>query len=149
MSMLHSAKAQLTRQGRRGALGISSSRLMSSMFGFGSRSDTIPDTQSNSGARRKSSVKPPSINKRNIIKEVASTHDLSLKESERIVNTIFDTVVDAVIDGKQVRLSNFGSFDSYMSKARTGRNPNSGETIEIESKRRIRFKAYDAFKKKS
>ena len=87
------------------------------------------------------------MSKRDIIEEVASTHDLSIAKSERIVNTVFDTIVEAVVDGQQVRLSSFGSFDSYMSKARSGRNPNSGETIEIASKRRIRFKAYDAFKK--
>lgn len=87
------------------------------------------------------------MSKRDIIEEVASTHDLTVAKSERIVNTVFDTIVEAVVDGKQVRLSSFGSFDCYMSKPRSGRNPNSGEAIEIESKRRIRFKAYDAFKK--
>jgi nucleoid DNA-binding protein len=87
------------------------------------------------------------ISKRDIIEEVASTHDLSVAKSERIVNTIFDTIVEAVVDGKQARLSNFGSFDSYISKARSGRNPATGEAIEIASKRRIRFKAYDTFKK--
>ena len=123
---------------------------MSSIFGFGSRSDDIAQSQSktnstDSSPPRKSDIKP--ISKRNIIEEVASTHDLSYLKSERIVNTVFDTIVEAVVDGKQVRLSNFGSFDSYMSKARKGRNPNSGEAIEIASKKRIRFKAYDAFKK--
>eukprot|EP00535_Pseudo-nitzschia_heimii_P002168 CAMPEP_0197184316 /NCGR_PEP_ID=MMETSP1423-20130617/9626_1 /TAXON_ID=476441 /ORGANISM="Pseudo-nitzschia heimii, Strain UNC1101" /LENGTH=125 /DNA_ID=CAMNT_0042635103 /DNA_START=56 /DNA_END=433 /DNA_ORIENTATION=+ len=124
---------------------------MSSMFGFGSRSDDIAQSQSktkmtDSSTERKQDIKPV-VNKRRMIEEVASTHDLSYAKSERIVNTLFDTIVEAVVDGKQVRLSNFGSFESYMSKARRGINPNSGEAIEIASKRRIRFKAYDAFKK--
>jgi nucleoid DNA-binding protein len=108
---------------------------MSSIFGFGS---------SSAESKPKSSVKP--INKRDIVDEIASTHDLSIAKSERIVNTVFDTIVEAVVDGKQVRLSGFGSFESYMSKARSGRNPNTGESIEIGARRRIRFKAYDAFK---
>jgi len=125
------------------------------MFGFGSSSDDVSHNQSTStknaignsalAAPPPKVIKP--ISKRNIAEEVASTHDLSVAKSERIVNTVFDTIVEAVIDGKQVRLSSFGSFDSYMSKARSGRNPNNGEAIEIASKRRIRFKAYDAFKK--
>lgn len=142
MSICHSVQLQLRRQCHRGALGVSSSRLVSrSIFGFGSSSDD--NTRSSSTSTPK--IKP--MSKRDIIEEVASTHDLSVAKSERIVNTVFDTIVEAVVDGKQVRLSSFGSFDSYMSKPRTGRNPNSGEAIEIESKRRIRFKAYDGFKK--
>ena len=131
---------QLQRQCKPAALGAKSTRMMS-IFGFGSSSS---DSQSMSTS---AATKKESINKRSIIEEVASTHDLSVAKSERIVNTVFDTIVEAVIDGKQARLSNFGSFDSYMSKPRTGRNPSTGEPIDIPSSRRIRFKAYDGFKK--
>ena len=114
---------------------------MSSMFGFGSSSD------GQSISTTSTAIKKESINKRNIIEEVATTHDLSIAKSERIVSTVFDTIVEAVIDGKQAKLSSFGTFDSYMSKPRIGRVPSTGEAIDIPSKRRIRFKAYDAFKK--
>jgi len=108
------------------------------MFGFGSSS-----TSSTAPPKKE---KVESINKREIIEEVASTHELSLAKSERIVNTVFDTIVEAVVEGKQAKLAGFGSFDSYMSKPRTGRVPATGESIEIPSRRRIRFKAYEAFK---
>ena len=111
-------------------------RSMSSMFNFGSSPTTA--------APKKSKVE--SINKREIIEEVASAHDLSIAKSERIVNTVFDTIVEAVVEGKQARLSGFGSFDSYMSKPRSAKVPSTGKVIDIPSRRRIRFKAYDAFK---
>jgi DNA-binding protein HU-beta len=97
-------------------------------------------------------VKPKTgiiVNKKKIIEEVATTYDLSVAKSERIVGTILDSIVEAVTDGKAVRLSGFGKFDSFMSKPTTGRNPITGETIKIPSKLRIRFKAYDSFKKTS
>ena len=65
--------------------------------------------------------------------------------SYRIVS--YHQIVDTVTDGKTVSVSNFGAFDSYMSKPSTGRNPKTNEAIKIPSKKRIRFKAYDAFKK--
>ena len=141
MSICKIFQYHLKSQCHRGPLGVSSSRLMSSMFGFGSSSD------GQSISTTSTAIKKESINKRNIIEEVATTHDLSIAKSERIVSTVFDTIVEAVIDGKQAKLSSFGTFDSYMSKPRSGRVPSTGEAIDIPSRRRIRFKAYDAFKK--
>jgi len=142
-----SIQMQLKRQVYRGSFGVSSSRLVSSFFGFGNGQGDASQNQSISSTSRNLSSK--TFNKQNIIKEVATTHELSAAKSERIVNTVFDTIVEAVVDGKQVRVSSFGSFDSYLSKARKGRNPSNGEEIDIEAKKRIRFKAYDAFKKAS
>lgn len=93
------------------------------------------------------STKPIVVNKKKIVEHIASTCDISSAKSERIVKTFLDTIIEAVADDKTVRLSNFGVFDSYMSKKKNGRNPRTGEKIEIPSKRRIRFKAYDSFKK--
>ena len=106
------------------------------MFGFGSSETTK--------APKKEKVE--TVNKQAIIEEVATAHDLSFAKADRIVNTVFDTIVEAVVEGKQARLPGFGAFDSYMSKPRSGINPSTGETIEIPSKRRIRFKAFEAFK---
>jgi nucleoid DNA-binding protein len=87
------------------------------------------------------------ISKREIIQEIADTHDLSVAKSERILNTVLDTIVETVAEDRPVRLRGFGSFEAYNSLARMGRNPITGETIQIEAKKRIRFKAYDSFKK--
>jgi DNA-binding protein HU-beta len=120
------------------------------MFGFGSTSDKSSQSQSSSiaGTTRNATggSQKEHINRKDIVEEVASTHDLSIAQSERIVSTVFNTIVEAVVDGKQARVGNFGSFDSFMSKATKGRNPKTGEVLQIPSKKRIRFKAYDNFK---
>ena len=136
MSIYQCAQSQIRRQCQRGPLAVSSSRSMSSMFGFGSSETTK--------APKKEKVE--TVNKQAIIQEVATAHDLSFAKADRIVNTVFDTIVEAVVEGKQARLPGFGAFDSYISKPKGGTNPYTGETIEIPSKRRIRFKAFEAFK---
>eukprot|EP00536_Pseudo-nitzschia_multiseries_P010647 jgi/Psemu1/203805/e_gw1.333.16.1 len=116
------------------------------MFGSNEPKVSTPPTETSS---TKSTTKSTSevIYKRHLSEEVASTHDLSMAQSERIVNTIFDTIVEGVVDGKQVRLTNFGVFESYISKATVRANPRTGKALNVPAKRRIRFKAYTAFKK--
>jgi DNA-binding protein HU-beta len=93
------------------------------------------------------SKNPVVLNKRHIVEEIASTHDMTIAKSERVLKTVLDSIVDAVSDGKKIRLSNFGSFESYESKERIGVNPSTREKISIPAQKRIRFKAYDSFKK--
>mmetsp|Transcript_437 Transcript_437/g.652 ORF Transcript_437/g.652 Transcript_437/m.652 type:complete len:126 (+) Transcript_437:114-491(+) len=84
--------------------------------------------------------------KKEIIDEIAKNHDLSVAESGRILNTVLDTIVESVSDGKKVRLGKFGSFERFQAEARNGRNPYNGAPMYIPSKKRIRFKAYTSFK---
>ncbi|KAG7354687.1 bacterial DNA-binding domain containing protein [Nitzschia inconspicua] len=87
------------------------------------------------------------ITRQKIAQEIAQNHDLSVVKSQRILNTVLDTIVEAVGEQKKVTLKNFGTFEGYMSKQRFGVNPSTREPISIPAKRRIRFKASDAFKK--
>lgn len=89
------------------------------------------------------------VNRSKIIEEIATTYDLPKNKSERILATILDSIAEAVTDGKQVRLSGFGKFDSFMSKPKKGVNPTTREAIDIPSKQRFRFKAYPGFNKSS
>lgn len=136
-----SVQAQVTRQYRSSPFVATGSKPMSTML------SSFYNQQSYSTTGLV--TKPIIVNKKQIIEEVAATHDLTVAKSERIVGTILDSIVEAVKDGKAVRLSGFGKFDSFMSKPTTGRNPTTQETIDIPSKLRIRFKAYDGFKKSS
>ena len=84
--------------------------------------------------------------KKEIIEEISKNHDLTVAQSGRILNTVLDTIVESVCEGKPVRLSKFGSFEKIQSEGRNGRNPQTGAPLYIPPKKRIRFKAYESFK---
>lgn len=56
------------------------------------------------------------------------------RDVERIVNTIFDEITDAMARGDRVELRGFGAFSVKKREARIGRNPRTGETVEVEEK---------------
>lgn len=65
---------------------------------------------------------------------------LNKKESELIVNTIFDSISNALIRGDRVEIRGFGSFSIREREARQARNPKSGNLIDIPSKKTPFFK---------
>lgn len=69
-----------------------------------------------------------------------SNNALNKKESELIVNTIFDSIGDALIEGERVEIRGFGSFTVRERDAREARNPKSGEVVKIPSKKTPFFK---------
>lgn len=56
------------------------------------------------------------------------------RDVERIVNTIFDEVIDAMARGDRVELRGFGAFSVKKRDARTGRNPRTGESVAVDEK---------------
>ena len=99
-------------------------------------------TKSSSGK----STATTTVSRSQIAAEVAEAHELSVAKAERIVTMVFDAITEAVSDSKSVQISKFGTFEKYTSQARTGRNPNTGEAIDIPSKERIRFRPAKHFK---
>nr|WP_320048263.1 integration host factor subunit beta [uncultured Desulfuromonas sp.] len=69
-----------------------------------------------------------------------STSELNKKESELVVNTIFDSIGSALINGDRVEIRGFGSFSIREREARQARNPKSGNLIDIPSKKTPFFK---------
>jgi integration host factor subunit beta len=69
-----------------------------------------------------------------IIKLAESNPHLYQRDVERIVNTIFDEITEALAGGNRVELRGFGAFSVKHRPARTGRNPRSGETVHVEEK---------------
>jgi integration host factor subunit beta len=63
------------------------------------------------------------------------------RDVERIVNTIFDEITDAMARGERVELRGFGAFSVKRRDARTGRNPRTGETVAVDEKHVPFFKA--------
>ncbi|PYE84075.1 integration host factor subunit beta [Pseudoroseicyclus aestuarii] len=66
---------------------------------------------------------------------------LSQRDVERIVNTIFDQVTEAMAQGHRVELRGFGAFSVKKRDGRIGRNPRTGEAVEVEEKHVPFFKA--------
>ena len=86
------------------------------------------------------------MTKAELIDSISSKIDLPKGTAERIVNTIFDDIVGALKSGDKVNISGFGTFQISERKARTGRNPKTGEAIQIAAARSAKFKAGKALK---
>jgi integration host factor subunit beta len=56
------------------------------------------------------------------------------RDVERIVSTIFEEITEALVRGDRVELRGFGAFSVKQRDARTGRNPRTGESVEVDSK---------------
>jgi DNA-binding protein HU-beta len=88
------------------------------------------------------------MNRVELIAEVAKKADLSKKDAEAAVKSVFDAIADALAKGEKVQLIGFGTFDVAERAAREGRNPRTGETMKIDASKAPRFKAGKALKDK-
>jgi integration host factor subunit beta len=66
--------------------------------------------------------------------------DLSVREVEKIVSVFFDEIVGRLAEDGRVELRGFGAFSTRARDARTGRNPRTGETVDVDAKRVPYFK---------
>lgn len=86
------------------------------------------------------------MNKSELVDAVASSADLSKAAAARAVDGMVDAITQALRDGDQVSIVGFGTFLVRERGARTGRNPKTGETIEISASKVPSFKAGKALK---
>ena len=86
------------------------------------------------------------MNKTELVAEIAEKAGLSKKDSEAAVRAFIDAVSESLKKGDKVQLVGFGTFEVSERPARTGRNPQTGETIEIAASRTPKFKAGKALK---
>jgi integration host factor subunit beta len=80
------------------------------------------------------------MTKADLIDEVSRLAELTRKDSETIVETIFDSVVRSLHVGDKIEIRGFGSFRTRQRKARVGRNPKTGERVEVPAKKIPFFK---------
>jgi len=80
------------------------------------------------------------MTKAELVDEVAKVVQLTKKQAETIVNIVFDSIVDSLRAGQKIELRGFGSFRLRSRKSRTGRNPKTGEKVEVPSKKIPYFK---------
>ena len=87
------------------------------------------------------------MTKADLIKEVSQSSDLTKKHSEIIVNTVFESIIDALHRSDKVELRGFGSFRIRQRQARQGRNPKTGERVSVPAKKIPYFKPGKEFKR--
>jgi integration host factor subunit beta len=80
------------------------------------------------------------MTKAELVDEVARVVQLTKKQAETIVNIVFDSIVDSLRAGQKIELRGFGSFRLRNRKSRTGRNPKTGEKVDVPSKKIPYFK---------
>lgn len=86
------------------------------------------------------------MNKADIINKVHDTLGGTKADAERTVETMLSGIVDALKEGKEVSIAGLGIFSVKMRPARQGRNPRTGEAIEVPAMRVPKFRAAKALK---
>ncbi len=85
--------------------------------------------------------------KKDLIKQAAGKAGLSQADTEKALNAILDTVIEAVSADDKVILMGFGTFEARQRDARVSRNPRTGEKIDVPASKLPAFKASTSFKK--
>jgi DNA-binding protein HU-beta len=80
------------------------------------------------------------MTKSDLIERLAAKAELTRPRAEELVDFLLNDVTEALRRGEKVNISGFGTFTVSNRKARTGRNPKSGEPIEIPASRSAKFK---------
>jgi len=80
------------------------------------------------------------MTKAELIEEVSRVVEMTRKDSEVIVEAIFDSIVKSLRGGDKIEIRGFGSFRTRQRQARIGRNPKTGTRVEVPSKRIPFFK---------
>lgn len=86
------------------------------------------------------------MNKADLINKVAERTSLTKKDSEKAVNAVIEAIEEALVNGQKVSLVGFGTFEVRPRQARIGRNPQTGETIEIPASKVPAFRPGKALK---
>lgn len=81
------------------------------------------------------------MNKNEFIDRVADFADMNKAEAGRAVDAVFDAITEALKKGDDVRLVGFGTFSAAKRAAREGRNPRTGEKIQIKASIQPKFSA--------
>tara|TARA_Y100000296_G_scaffold18286_1_gene21798 strand:- start:1563 stop:1844 length:282 start_codon:yes stop_codon:yes gene_type:complete len=81
------------------------------------------------------------VNKNDLISYVADNAEMTKTDAAKAVDGVFDAITNSLQNGTEVRLTGFGTFSVSQRKATTGRNPRTGETINIPASNQPKFKA--------
>lgn len=88
------------------------------------------------------------MNKKDLVQKIAETNELTKQQATDVLDTVLDSIGDAIAAGDKVQLLGFGTFEKRERPERTARNPRTGETIEIAAASVPAFKPGKALKDK-
>src|SRR6188472_3948424 len=99
-----------------------------------------PTTRSPAAKERSLNTPGGSMTKAELVEEVSRVSDLTKKHSEVIVDTVFKSIIDALHRGEKIELRGFGSFRLRRREPRKGRNPKTGDKVDVPPKKVPYFK---------
>uniref|UniRef100_A0A061RDM9 DNA-binding protein HU-beta n=1 Tax=Tetraselmis sp. GSL018 TaxID=582737 RepID=A0A061RDM9_9CHLO len=88
------------------------------------------------------------IGKKELVKRVAERAGVEIKVTDAVVSKLLDTIVETVTEGEKIAIPGFGTYEAKTRSPRTGRNPRTGEPLQIPAKRVPYFSAGKTFKDK-
>ncbi len=88
------------------------------------------------------------MNKSELVEALSQKKNLTYKKAEQIVNLIFDTMTQSLVDQDRIEIRGFGSFLVKDYKSYMGRNPKTGEIIKVDEKKLPFFKAGKALRER-
>ena len=86
------------------------------------------------------------MNKANLVEKIQAEYDLTKAQSEQMVEDVFDSIIQELKKGETVSIAGFGIFEAKERAARMGRNPKTGEAIQIKASVNPKFRPAKAFK---
>ena len=86
------------------------------------------------------------MNKQELIKDIAERGEFTKADAEAALKAVQGAIAAVLVNGDKITLPGFGTFKVVETAARTGRNPQTGEPVEIPAKRKIKFNPTQALK---
>ncbi|MGQ9571032.1 MAG: integration host factor subunit alpha [Thermodesulfovibrionales bacterium] len=86
------------------------------------------------------------MTKADLVDAIFEKIGLSKKEAQELIEILFDTIKQAFLEGESVKISGFGTFNVRKKTARRGRNPKTGEDLEITPRKTVTFRASNLLK---
>ena len=86
------------------------------------------------------------MNKKQLMNKIATTLNLSKADAERTFDSILNLILDSLKNDEQVKIAGFGTYKVAKRKARIGRNPRTGEQIQIAASQKVKFLPAKALK---
>ena len=81
------------------------------------------------------------MTKSELIEELSTRIDVPKKRAEDVVNAVFDSMKDALLEDDRIEIRGFGSFSIREYQAKKGRNPRTGASVNVGEKKSVHFKA--------